>query len=457
VAADVAEETTEVAEEPVAESLTESAKALKEGADLEVSADEFEELIKSPEFQKPISDAAVRAMMNAEKDTEEVKESKSTYKCSNCRYEVEMDDDDYDGSCPNCHEHKGEFYKLEEGIFDKLKLTRAGKADWILANSMLDYTKATIEKGKVSTDAANKKFNTFVIVTYKDTLKNKKSITTAPQPKETGLVVADVPAQVKASYTEAEKLAIGLSKQEGNGPVFILLANKADDEKAVFLCQYFKGKLDDTSDTLEKRYKAVTDSLKGVKDIAKGGGLASDTKKMKVSEVKAGMQAKFKNGVAEVTEIKDSKLHDNKKVISVKFEDGTIDQTELSLTDELAIINGSITTESFDTLMAGVDELRESILETFIANSLVEAYGNVAGFKLTECAYLNNKFTVNGTIYFTSGNTRKTTYTFTESLVEDGKFNLQGLNEKLGLDKKFVLTGRIENKTLITESFKYNK
>jgi hypothetical protein len=114
--------------------------------------------------------------------------------------------------------------------------------------------------------------------------------------------------------------------------------------------------------------------------------------------------------------------------------------------------------EGLEDVMSDLDEIQESALETLISSSLVEAYGNVAGFRLAECGYANNKFTVDGTIYFTSGNTRKTTYAFNESYkTEDGKINMLGLNEKLGLDKQFTLTGRIDNKTLITESFKRNK
>lgn len=114
---------------------------------------------------------------------------------------------------------------------------------------------------------------------------------------------------------------------------------------------------------------------------------------------------------------------------------------------------------TLDTVMASVDELQESALEAFISSSLVEAYGNVAGFRLTDCDYINEKLNVNGTIYFTSGNTRKTTYTFAEAYIEADKIELTGLNEKLGLNKKFTLTGKIDstNKTFITESFKCNK
>ena len=45
-------------------------EALHEEAEPEVSAEDFEELIKSPEFQKPITDTEAREMINAEKEDE---------------------------------------------------------------------------------------------------------------------------------------------------------------------------------------------------------------------------------------------------------------------------------------------------------------------------------------------------------------------------------------------------
>ena len=113
--------------------------------------------------------------------------------------------------------------------------------------------------------------------------------------------------------------------------------------------------------------------------------------------------------------------------------------------------------ESLDTIFNDVEELQESALESMISDSLVELYGNVAGFRLKDCSYQDNKFMVEGVIHFTSGNTRKTTYTFNEALVEADKITLRGLNEKLGNDKQFFITGYAENKTFITESFKTAK
>jgi predicted RNA-binding Zn-ribbon protein involved in translation (DUF1610 family) len=43
---------------------------------------------------------------------------KSTYMCDECGFEVDMYDDEFDGCCPNCHDHSGGFGKCEEGLKD---------------------------------------------------------------------------------------------------------------------------------------------------------------------------------------------------------------------------------------------------------------------------------------------------------------------------------------------------
>lgn len=113
--------------------------------------------------------------------------------------------------------------------------------------------------------------------------------------------------------------------------------------------------------------------------------------------------------------------------------------------------------ESLDSVFNDVEELKEDLLECMISDSLVEMYGNVAGFRLKDCTCVGNKFIVEGVIHFTSGKTRNTTYTFTEAFVSADKITLRGLNEKLGLDKHFYIGGRTENKTFITESLKITK
>jgi hypothetical protein len=342
------------------------------------------------------------------------------YGCSNCGYEAELSDEDYDGCCPNCHEHHGEFVKLEEGIFDKLKdkvagvldnvtsklKSREAKADWVLTNALEDYNKATADaKGQLVPDKNNQRFKTFVVVGFNDKDSRGELIKTAPDFDNKNLVIGKNGVQYKDKYADADNIAKGWSMVQGNGPAFIYLAAGKDDDNAVFLCEYFGGEL--KNDQLEKYFKVVKDHLKGAKLMAKGGMVQDD---------------------------------------------GTADE-------QPGATQPSEQVESFNAIMNTLEELHEATLETFISDSLVEAYGNVAGFKLTECAYTDSNFTVDGTIYFTSGNTRKTTYTFTEAYTaEDGKINLHGLNEKLGLDKRFTIIGHTDSaKTFITESFKTTK
>ncbi len=113
--------------------------------------------------------------------------------------------------------------------------------------------------------------------------------------------------------------------------------------------------------------------------------------------------------------------------------------------------------ESLDSIFGEVEELQENALEGMISDSLVEMYGNVAGFRIKECSYEDSKLMVEGVIHFTSGNVRNTAYIFNEALTENNKITLRGLNEKLGNDKQFFITGYTENKTFITESFKAAK
>lgn len=45
---------------------------------------------------------------------------KHLYICDDCGYEVELTDDEYDGMCPNCHEHHG-FYRADESLTEASK------------------------------------------------------------------------------------------------------------------------------------------------------------------------------------------------------------------------------------------------------------------------------------------------------------------------------------------------
>ena len=431
----------ESCETPVeGETLTE---ALHEEKDLDVSADEFEELINSPEFKKPISDTAVRDMINSEKEDEEEKVEESL---------TEGNLLDLGKAIGKKVGQIGKALKNKaSAAIDKLTddvKTREEKADWLLANTLKDYSKVKLnDKNELEPDEANRKFKIFVVIGSDS---NEKNV-----------------AQEKSKYSDADSIAKGWSMQPNNGPATIYLAKDKTDNEAWLLCRYVNGNLD--NDQLDKHFKAVKSQLEGGKLMAKGGVDveqtadvdASDTTKLPASKVAKGMIVKNANRIASIVSLEPSPA--NKEMLQVVLADMLDDELEfeyLQVSPDFVfnVLTDEAVQESLETVMSNLEELQESELESLVSSSLVEAYGNVAGFRLTECAYTNNKFTIDGTIYFTSGNTRKTTYTFNESFkTKDGKVSLLGINEKLGLDRQFTLTGRISDKAFITESFKRSK
>jgi hypothetical protein len=107
--------------------------------------------------------------------------------------------------------------------------------------------------------------------------------------------------------------------------------------------------------------------------------------------------------------------------------------------------------------MEALEELNEESLETLITQSLTESYKNVTNFKLAECAYTNGQLKIDGEVLFESGNARKLSYVFNKATEEDNKVIFEGLNEKLGKEKSFVLTGETKDSTFIAESLVVNK
>ena len=458
---EVVEEETVIEEPEVQEESCESStegealtEALHEEKDLDVSADEFEELINSPEFKKPVSDTAVRAMLNAEKEDEEEKVEESLTEAG--IFDV----------AKAAGKKVGQFFKDKAGkvsaALDKFvnsAKTREEKADWILVNALESYDNAEFRNdGTVEAGGAKKRFNAFIVIGYKDTDINGKEITVEPAADSVELVPGmDVP-QEKTKYAEAEAIAKGWSQREGCGPAFIYLAKNANDNKAVYVCKYFKGKLG-ADDQLDKLFESTIADIAGNESMQQGGMDQSLTTKVKADALKPGMKIQLQDKAYEVISIKKANDPEYGEVYRVSYA-GSKKPLDRPASHEFTVMKDSINSnanESLETVMSELEELQESTLETLIADSLVESYGNVAGFRLTECGYADNRFTVDGTIYFTSGNTRKTTYTFSEAFVNEGKVSMLGLNEKLGLEKQFTLTGKIDNKTLITESLTYTK
>jgi hypothetical protein len=168
----------------------------------------------------------------------------------------------------------------------------------------------------------------------------------------------------------------------------------------------------------------------------------------------------FKKSISDVDAraMMDAEKETEEENVEESVEEPKSTDNEVELDDKLEEAV-DVANKQLDALMENIDDLHETVLESLISGSLIKSYGNVAGFRLNECAYADKKLTVDGTIYFTSGNTRKTTYSFAESYAAaEGRVSLRGLNEKLGLDKQFTLTGYADNnKTFIAESFTCTK
>lgn len=374
--------------------------------DMEVSSSEFKSLISSPEFKKPISSAEVHSMLkDLGDDNVSTPENEPTPESEPTEQDVAE--------------------SLEEGIKDVLKnaidktvmalKSRESKANWVLQNALEDNGTVQIDNsGKLLPDKDSKRFEVFVVIGYQENYKNGKRITQAPSWDNRDLLVGKNGVKTFKDYKAADNFAKGWSQRQGNGPAFIYLAKDEDDTNAIFLCEYFTGNLVKEKDHLDKYFELVKKDVEGAK-LMKKGGAGSDT----------------------TSDDEDSK----------GINKGADDAAETGAETE------TTATESFNAIVSDLEDLHESSLSRFIAESLISKYKNVAGFKMQSCELTEDCLNVHGTIVFTSGNTRQTTYKFNEAFTSDAKIVLKGLNEKLG-SSRFTLTAtKDDTKTLITESF----
>ena len=423
------------------------------GVDLDVSDEEFEELINSQEFKKPISATEVKAIMDDE----------------TAEYEQPVEE------------------SVSENVLTEAAITRSGKVDWLMNNAL--------------GNDGEQKFNSFVVVCSGKNIKKSNGSSqpiTGPIDKPDIVITRKLIALQKdttksfTDYKSAEKYAKARSLQSNNGVAFIFLNNGTGSlNNSSFLCQYYKGKLDDSTDKLNLYIKNIKDEAKTKKNDEKEAARAEKqdrkgtamlqrmaVKKVPAKDVEEGSTVRLttKSGTKDyvISDISQSKFDKSITMFRLKSKDNQnkTDVIAVKSNYQFIVVDTSInisqgtededqiddfTTEGLDHVMQGLEELHEGVLEQLISDSLVETYKNVAGFRLAECAYDNNKLTVNGTIHFTSGNTRNTTYSFSNASLREGKVHMVGQNEKLGLDRQFTLTGKVVNKTLITESFKCNK
>jgi hypothetical protein len=269
---EIGEETNEEDAEldAVVESLLES---LQEEADLDISEDEFEELINSPEFKKPISDSAVRAMLDTEKKTENVDES------------LNNEDTEVLTEGPLANKAKRLARKAVTGIkravnssdlvnniITNLK-SREDKVKWLLDNIVKDYTQSYVQDNGTIEHFSPRRFNVFEVICFSNKDKNGTEITAMPAPNNIkDLIVKDKKTILTYhGYTAADKLAKGWSLRHDNGPVFICMANLSGDKNAAFLCGYFKGNL--MNDQVDNYINIVKNNLKNIRADNEGADL----------------------------------------------------------------------------------------------------------------------------------------------------------------------------------------
>ncbi len=104
------------------------------------------------------------------------------------------------------------------------------------------------------------------------------------------------------------------------------------------------------------------------------------------------------------------------------------------------------------------DEFDEESFDEMGESYLRKVYDNVKSYKTTNLTESNNVLAVKGVITFDSGNTKETSFVFTEARhLKNGKIILEGYNNSVSKTKKaFSLKGDIENKKFISESLGYH-
>jgi hypothetical protein len=482
---DFAVEDDEEADEENTEEKTEEAFNMHEGnylleqltedSDLDITDAEFEELMNSSEFKNPISTEETDAMLK------ELGESKKNSNKEPLEETVETEEEDDElteasffknlgklgkaaiqGTKKTANKANNVFGELADKALDK-SMTREEKADWVMTHTLNpDVKRIQLDnEGKMIPSQKDQKYDTYVVICYKDYFSDGDEITASPTYDNEDLVLGVSEPQFKRTYTEAEEVAKGWSMDQKGGPAMIFLTKGKEISACKYLCQFFKGTLDAKQDKLEELFQKAKTDIEGKEHITKGGGIKSDEGgkiiKKAVSELKPDDVVVIKGKNAKVIESTESQIQAGHYMIKFQYEDGTEDMGSFKGGAKISVVAAEAT-ESFKAaselsrIMESLEEIKESDVEHLIAGTLAKNYKNVSGFKITGCSYLNEALTVDGKVVFKSGNTRNITYKFNKATSKANKIIFEGLSEKLGTDKNFVLTGKALNNTFIAES-----
>lgn len=471
---------------PLLEQLTEDAEETTDPAEEEVdesdiSDAEFRELLSSNEFTTPVSNKAAKAMLDnldeAAIPCEELEEAldgdEELTEASFLKNLGKLGKAAIKGTKKTADKANNAFGSLADKALDK-SMTREEKADWVIKHTLKAGVKEVDidNEGNVIPDENDLRYDTYIVLGYKGFYSSGRIITAPPSKKNKDIVLGMEEPEARETYKEAEELAKGWSMEKRGGPARIFLSNGTGDSEAVFLCQFFKGELDAEQDELENLFQAAKKDLEGKAHIAKGGGVQGNgegagkpkTEERAASAVKVGDIIVIGKEGAKVLNITESKIQAGSLTFKLQMADGDNDIAVYNKDAKLTVVVSLGTNESLETesttlsaIMEALEELNEESLETLITQSLTESYKNVTNFKLAECAYTNGQLKIDGEVLFESGNARKLSYVFNKATEEDNKVIFEGLNEKLGKEKSFVLTGETKDSTFIAESLVVNK
>lgn len=447
----------------------------------DISDAEFKELLTSSEFTTPISNKAAKVMLDnldeAAIPCEELEEAldgdEELTEASFLKNLGKLGKAAIKGTKKTANKANNAFGSLADKALDK-SMTREEKADWVIKHTLKAGVKEVDidNEGNVIPDENDLRYDTYIVLGYKGFYSSGRIITAPPSKKNKDIVLGMEEPEARETYKEAEELAKGWSMEKRGGPARIFLSNGTGDSEAVFLCQFFKGELDAEQDELENLFMAAKKDLEGKAHIAKGGGVQGNgegagkpkTEERAASAIKVGDIIVIGKEGAKVLNITESKIQAGSLTFKLQMADGDNDIAVYNKDAKLTVVVSLGTNESLETesttlsaIMEALEELNEESLETLITQSLTESYKNVTNFKLAECTYTNGQLKIDGEVLFESGNARKLSYVFNKATEEDNKVIFEGLNEKLGKEKSFVLTGETKDSTFIAESLVVNK
>lgn len=113
-------------------------------------------------------------------------------------------------------------------------------------------------------------------------------------------------------------------------------------------------------------------------------------------------------------------------------------------------IEGILDGPRFEEAFEDAEDLDEDSINKHLTEYLTSVYSNVATFEATGCNMSGKKLVLEGKIKFNSGKEKATKFVF-----ESTERGIVGINEDFAAHEAFRLSAKVENKTLMTESFKY--